>query len=399
MGNLFRLNSLFELEISQFPKIAIPNKLLLERSIALEYLFAIVSNPGDYVIMSEKPSDELLEHWSENKIQFGNIIITDTIYFAEEFYLTQKFPGKMNLVEWGKTSILSEEQKSIKKKENLILNSKFLNSKINQKNWKDSKNFTTLKGTICRDILEIESALSKLTLPIILKSDFGFSGRGNLIIKSKSDLKNLSAQINDILEKNTEGIIIEEWVRDQKIDDFSGLFDISSNESKLLAITQMIVDRNGAYKGSIIKKNYGRELASEMETLIKEYISSISFYEGPISLDGFSYLSENQTKIQYMSEINFRYSMGRILLEIHKKIGMENEEYALCFLPIRNKSIDFKTIIQGLSIIQSNYKVKILVITPLNSSSLKKNQFLGFYISSEDFFPIEVVNSIGKLLL
>jgi hypothetical protein len=51
-------------------------------------------------------------------------------------------------------------------------------------------------------------------------------------------------------------------------------------------------------------------------------------YNGPLSVDGFIYNENNSFKIREISEINFRYTMGRILYEISKKYP-ENKIHSL----------------------------------------------------------------------
>ena len=51
MGNLYRLNSLFEIELSEFPDVPLFDKGLLERSHILEYLFLVLSKEKDFTFI------------------------------------------------------------------------------------------------------------------------------------------------------------------------------------------------------------------------------------------------------------------------------------------------------------------------------------------------------------
>ena len=65
MGNLYRLNSLFELEITRPIEEISQNPSLLERNTVYEYLFLVISKEDDFTILSEPASKELLEYWKE----------------------------------------------------------------------------------------------------------------------------------------------------------------------------------------------------------------------------------------------------------------------------------------------------------------------------------------------
>ena len=101
MGNLYRLNSLFELEISKYPKVVNFDKGLFERSQAFEYLFLILSNKNDCTILGAPVSEELIEYWGKNKISCGDSFITDDSYFGDTLTLDKKKIKDKVLVEWG----------------------------------------------------------------------------------------------------------------------------------------------------------------------------------------------------------------------------------------------------------------------------------------------------------
>ncbi len=395
MGNLYRLNSLFEIEIGKYPETILINKGVLETSHAFEYLFLILSQEKDYTLFSEPASEELLEYWGNNKISHGRIYRIATPYFSKMISLDNKIIADSSLIEWGKTSYLNATKSILQKKDQTIFQSKFINSKLNQMKWKELLKINSLNSIICSNKFELEYALSCMTPPFVIKSEFSFSGRGNLILKSATDLKSFSNKIEEILKENPEGIIVEEWVEDNKILDFSGLFELSNRKSKFLAITKMLIDKSGTYRGSIVQRNFGENLAEGLQDIVNHTMRFNTSYTGPISIDGFTFRKNDKTEIQYMSEINYRYSMGRILYELHNKIGIENEDCALLFLPIKAKSLQFKSLISNLNKIGEEYNARILLLTPITGTNKKKMPFAIFYISSKDTFPLD---SIKKLI-
>lgn len=399
MGNLYRLNSLFELEISKYPKVVNFDKALFERSQAFEYLFLILSNKNDCTILGAPVSEELIEYWGKNKISCGDNFITDDSYFGDTLTLDKKKIKDKVLVEWGKTSLINHTKFILEKKKHIISNSHFINSKINQTRWKESQKVNRVNSIVCSNKFELEYALSVMPLPLVIKSEFGFSGRGSYIVKSKDEIKEISKKLNEISKENPGGIIVEEWVEEFKTKDFSGLFELSSKKSTLLAITQMLVDKFGAYRGSLIQKNFGEEFIKGMNSIINSYQRYSSSYSGPISMDGFAFKREDKLEIQYMSEINFRYSMGRVLYDLNKKIGTDTDDCALLFFPVKSKDLKFKALVSDLVKVEKEYKCRIIIVTPLTMQNGNNYPFLGFYVSSKSKFPTKINDSIRKLLL
>lgn len=398
MGNIYRLNSLFEVEINQYPGSLILSKSLLERSSAFDYLFLIISNQNDYTILSEPVSEELTEYWRKNKISHGNVIVTNNPYFAKELPLEKKILAS-SLIEWGKTSILNQEKFILEKDAQTILHSNFINSKLNQTRWKESLKLSKVKTIICLDKLELEYTISSMNAPMVIKSEFSFAGRGNLILKSKIDTKEFEKRIEEIFKENPKGILVEEWVEENRIQDFSGLFELSSEKTNLVAITEMLVDKSGVYRGSMIQKNFDQELADGLQEVANNSKSFTASYSGPISIDGFRFNKGDKVEIQYMSEINFRYSMGRILSELHSKIGVNNENCALLFFPVKNRTLQFQFLVANLNKIERESNVRILILTPLTQRNGKQYPFLGFYLSSKIKLSTSIFESIKNSLI
>ena len=64
MGNLFRLNPLFEFELGAFPQKFDPNSTILLKGNSLEYLFLIPSTSQDIVVLTQK-KDISFEEYSK----------------------------------------------------------------------------------------------------------------------------------------------------------------------------------------------------------------------------------------------------------------------------------------------------------------------------------------------
>ena len=399
MGNLYRLNSLFELEITRPIEEISQNPSLLERNTVYEYLFLVISKEDDFTILSEPASKELLEYWKENKIEIGDTILTDMPYYPKILLLNGNIPEDITLIEWGKTSILDTQKGFLLKNDNILNHSIYNNSKINQTRWKESSGFNRLTSLICTDKNELDFCIANFRFPLVIKPEFGFSGRGIFILRNDLDFKKYYKQILEMFSVNTNGIIIEEWVGNDKILDFSGIYDLSAKRPQLITYTKMLVDKMGIYRGTIIEKKFGKEFGNGMKGIISSYQIDKFPYNGSITMDGFTFTRDGLTQIQYMSEINFRYSMGRILYELHQKIGKGLDNCGLFFFPIRNKRISFRYTIIGLEILKAKYKMDLLILTPLHNAKSKLNPFVGIYSNSSEEISLEIVDEIKKLFV
>lgn len=398
MGNLYRLNSLFEIEIKQFPGPIDFDKSMLVRSNIFDYLFLALSSSEDYSLLGEKPSEELLDYWQKNKLETGKPIQIEEPYYDHELFLSKNLLKKNVLVEWGNTSSVNKDGSGIKRKGKTILLSRELNSKYTQLLWKEKLKLNRLNSVICTSALEVDYAVSTMKFPIVLKTEFGFSGRGNFIIKDKKELKENLYRIKVAIRENANRIIVEEWVGDKRMHDFSGLFDINKRSVEFVALTHMFIDQFGSYKGTVIRKEEDRKVREEVYNELAQYLGFFGKYNGPISMDGFTFKKDGLIETQYMSEINFRWSMGRILFELDKKIGKSENDRALVFVSIKAKELKFKTVLSELNKLIKENKNQILLLTPIQNENGKLNPFACFYLSGEYKKLINSQEQLKKLL-
>lgn len=398
MGNLYRLNSLFELELAQFPRELYADKPIIERSIIFDYLFLFMSNPGDCTILGEKPSDILLDYWEKSKFQFGKTVTVENPYFANELPLNKGILKNAKLVEWGETSVIKNDKSSIKRKPSQISFSRNLNSKFIQLSWKDSLNLNRMKSVLCTSALELDYIVNIMKYPVVLKQEYGFSGRGNFILKDAQELKENLYRIKVAIRENKNKLIVEEWVGQDRVEDFSGLFDIKNRKVQFIAITRMVIDQFGVYKGSIISKKYDKELAYAIENELIQFKNFYKLYEGPLSIDGFKFKRDGKIETQYMSEINFRYSMGRVLFEIDQKLSINQKDCGLFFVPIKTKTPNMKAILSNINKIEKQEKIDIFLISPIQNEREKINPFACFYFKGESDNILSGLDQLKKLL-
>ncbi len=339
MGNLFRLNPLFELDLAAYPEKFNPNPTILKKAKSMEYLFFILSQHRDFVLLSEK-IDPYFEEYLKKKFRgMGEYLSRDEI-------LSQG----SNLVEWGRFHSIDQDgtiQDDIEK----IKISKLLNSKITQiQIYNDSDKLHSL-------LLDTHTVLQNPQYPLLFKPDLSFSGIQHKILSNKEDLITFQ-------KKNSSKGVLQEYKN--RVLDFSLLYEIDETSIQYLCSTEMQINEKNTYLSSKILKKSSLESILQMNSLeftdlnekiielVRGFLSNIcTKYRGPISVDGFVYKEKNSLHVREISEINFRYTMGRILYEISKKYP-ENKEHSLVTL----SSKDYKNMSE-VNLFELEYRVKL----------------------------------------
>jgi hypothetical protein len=337
MGNLFRLNSLFEKEVSFYPKKYSPNPKENLRKNAFEYLFLPFSSKNDTIMISTTVD-----------LEFKNYIKR---YFPNTGEYSNQIPKQdLNLIEWGKFSNLKNFR--LVPDDSAINESKKLNSKKNQSRF--LKNYF---GTSLYKYLdfpcEIEKIFSEFSVPLLFKAEYGFSGIGHFFIHSETDLMNFKKKIS-----NPIGIIEPHF---NKTNDFSILLERKNGSTKFLSSTRMEIDSRNQFRGIALTNKIFLQ-KSESEEIVDAYCNSIgSNYEGPLTIDGF-FIDKTTMKI---SEFNFRFSIGRLLLQISKFFENYNK-HSLIFQSLGGL-LDYESINDSRNFTKMrNFHNQIVLMTPKN---------------------------------
>ena len=314
MGNLFRLNPLFELELGVYPEKFNPNPTILQKAKSMEYLFFTLSKPNDFVVLSEKV-DPYFEDYSKKKFNSTGEFSSSKGIFSQS----------SNLVEWGKFHSIDQDGYTKDDIEKIKI-SKLLNSKISQiQIYNDSDRLHS-------QILDAQTVLQNPQYPLLFKPDLSFSGIQHKILFNQEELTTFQ-------KKNNINGVIQEYKN--RVLDFSFLYDFDETSIQYLCTTEMQINEKNTYLSSKISKKSSLESILQMNSLkftdlnekiielVKDFLFNMKMkYRGPLSVDGFVYKEKNSIDIREISEINFRYTMGRILYEISKKYP-ENKEHSL----------------------------------------------------------------------
>lgn len=357
MGNIFRLNSLFEFDLEAFPKDFRSNQIIRDKSRSMEYLFWILCEANDFLYL-EKPDSEFIDYLTDKFLK-KPLIFQDFHPFKDS-----------NLIEWGKFHCI-DSRGFLKPDKILVSNSIHLNSKSLQNTFLYRENnffsFSIKSITIFEEILS--------QFPYLFKPDISFSGIGHKFIYSQDELNKILYNKNSI-----PGVIQSHKNRSG---DFSILFEKKNGKLFPLSFTEMTISKTNIYKGTVIKKSFlikdnldfeqmkdspllkvlhKNEILEKAVSGIWEFLNFNGInYNGPIAVDGFTYFEDEEIKIA-LSEMNFRYSMGRILFELANR-NLEFEKHSLILESLK----DYKshTVKQIENLVQKKYKSQnTILLTP-----------------------------------
>jgi hypothetical protein len=138
------------------------------------------------------------------------------------------------------------------------------------------------------------------------------------------------------LLKTQESLLVEPWL--SRVADFSAHYQVDKSV-KFLGISRLINDHHGQYSGSLfgrpfhgldtdvmklLQKGGPKGINSFYENLgakLQEKLSGLD-YRGPLGIDFFVYRNpQGELQVRPLVEINFRMTMGRLSLELEKKLA------------------------------------------------------------------------------
>lgn len=165
--------------------------------------------------------------------------------------------------------------------------------------WKSEQGFQDIPSKILEkpyDLSDLIFEWSELqTDKIVLKPEFSFSGR-HKILKFISIASEQWENSNLQKESSWFPCVAQPWV--QRIYDFSCLYDFAIGVPTFLGSTIQICDEKGSYNGAYITSTKESEFFFFLlEPIVKKLSESFSpEYQGPVSIDGFEFNSQNIKK-------------------------------------------------------------------------------------------------------
>lgn len=305
---------------------------------------------SDVVALKKIPSKKFLKYMQEIGIDLPQFVEVDQWDQLPNLLGDRKIKG---ILPWGWSPRLQKWEKNFKscikefsycpKKVESVFQSKLTsfellkefslqeqNDKINLK-----EQFPEWFGEACLNYEEVEQAIQKLRNKIgndlVIRSEYGLAGQGMVRLFEPEMRINSKNWCQQILK--TEKLMVEPWLN--RVADCSCHIDIRDGKIKRVGITRMLTSFQGQYLGSLTGKPglifpeevtetlYGKVNNLELlwqfaEFAGAKYISN--GYNGPLCIDAFFYRMNNEIRLRPCVEINARFSMGRLALELTKKV-------------------------------------------------------------------------------
>lgn len=179
---------------------------------------------------------------------------------------------------------------------------------------------------------KVASHLRTSDQPLVLKAPFGSSGRNMIRIMRPGIEPHQEKWIAATL-KSQGSLVAEPWVR--KISDLSVQLEIADDRVRNLGITRFITDKRGQYVGHFLGKKFFNldsefhrqyhdlELERQLEAAAAEVgrVMQAEGFRGPAGMDAFIWQDDHdRLRLRPCVEINPRFTMGRVALEVEKKL-------------------------------------------------------------------------------
>ncbi|TGK09466.1 hypothetical protein EHO58_03550 [Leptospira selangorensis] len=324
MPRIFRPNAYFEEEL-RLGKL-FPRELEARNSV-LESSFSVLNSfPDSAKVLAHSPPEEnWIKYWQEKGVQIPKPILLRNI---KQSLQKEK---EIQMEEWGKISRWNSNNNELEIDTLLADSAKKFGSKLNQNDWNQESNPDLISYSIRNSkdweiFLQKEKDRFSPDQKFVLKTEFGFAGAQKF--RDVSGLKDLAYLF---LKVKREPFLIETWVDRTK--DFSLLFSAKNGKYKIEEGTILLNDHKGKYSGTWMGEfseiqNYLSEMSESFSQVSKFHPN----YEGYGSVDSFFYKSEGTQVLRKISEVNFRWTMGCLLLELRHRFPKKGNDLLL-FLP------------------------------------------------------------------
>jgi hypothetical protein len=214
----------------------------------------------------------------------------------------------------------------------------FGNCKLEIPNWLCSENEI---GVAVNSLTEARTAISKIRArghhKIVVKSSFGVAGSNALRLFEPEILPTQLRWLENAFMQNRE-LVVEPWL--ERMQDFSVQLEMSERGLKLCGFTGLHCDARGQFSANFAEPHFHKRIpakvisqfnaAADISGLLLEFYSEIfaaletelrrADFAGPIGIDAFAYRDANgSVKLKPVVEINPRYTMGRVLVELMRQ--------------------------------------------------------------------------------
>ena len=380
-----------------------PNKRLQQFEQDLQFMPVFLSRPGDWILLSEESviPEGFYEDlgWGErvwrdisslkNDVESGNVLnslgrlkpwgwspqMHHRLEFLKPFCKSEFEAGKMG--EWNpKLSSFYSRHFS-----RLFLQK--LYEQIGHYSWVDQK----IQPTICFQPEEVRRLLDSHG-KLMLKAPFSSSGRG-LQKLSKPNWHSYHQQWTESILRSQGSVMVEPLL--DKVADFAFQFYIHEDKRiEFYGRSFFQTDSNGKYQGNFLggwPESMNSEIYDQlpydfMDTVFRGIKTVLiesrlpDNYSGPLGIDAMIYRDqEGQLKVQPCLEINLRYTMGFVALEIEKRLGRHKKGMMQLYY---DRGVPFENFIRKKTPGKIGDFKEIKALTPFRNMS-KFGLWMGLY--------------------
>jgi uncharacterized ferritin-like protein (DUF455 family) len=207
------------------------------------------------------------------------------------------------------------------------------------KNWLCTENEV---GVAVNSLAEALAAISTIRQrghhKIVIKESLGLAGSNAMRLFEPEILETHRRWIANAVE-NHKQLVVEPWLEREL--DFSVQLEMAEDGLKLCGYTGLINDAKGQFQGNVAMPGHQKKipanlialfpeppdiaqrlhaLYAEIFALLEEELRRVN-YLGPVGIDAFAYRdAEGKIRLKPIVEINPRYTMGRVTVELMKHI-------------------------------------------------------------------------------
>ncbi len=172
---------------------------------------------------------------------------------------------------------------------------------------------------------------------VVVKEAVGLAGQNALRLWEPALLETQRAWLAKAVATGRE-VVVEPWLEREV--DFSVQLEMGAAGLKLCGYTGLLTDRRGQFQANWAAPNYERRIPTRVTSLFREtpdvvdrfqrlYTDIFTLlegelrqagYVGPLGIDAFIYrTAQGQLRLKPLVELNPRYTMGRVTLELMKQ--------------------------------------------------------------------------------
>ena len=236
----------------------------------------------------------------------------------------------------------------------------------------------------------------------MVKAPYGTSGRQVRQVQSLKELEGtLGGWIRNILASQG-ALIVERWL--EKVCDFSIQMEIKDEGIRLLEVRRFITGNQNQYRGTYLGnkfRGFDPEHVRFLHTVFNEWRGFIrdlgsrlrdEGYRGPAGVDALLWKDkEGELRIKPLVELNPRWTMGRVALELEKHLA-PGVSGLWAFLPIREiKDLRFENAEAFAREMERKYPVK------RGSSNASQRIESGVVFTNDPFCAQEILTVMGTL--